>query len=132
MGTASAPEIGTVAKVGSGVGGLLSQVSPYVRPALAALGIYEGMKDQPGQQSTVKRDMDPRLSERLEGDRGLLASADAWFQANKATGQNDTMREAQERLRGLLGSQQSQQGLANMYGTSQGLLNGTWRKPYGG
>ena len=109
-------------------GGLLSTLSgaadsPWLRTAAGLYGAYEGSQEQPGPETAQQKQLDPRIDSRVFGQNGLLESADAQFQKNKATGQNETMVQAQDWLRGLLTSPEMQQGLRSQYNASQGLFN---------
>lgn len=113
---------GKGAGAASGAANALGGYGDLAKLGITALGAYEGYQGNDPTTSTNVRTLDPRIDSKVFGTGGLLSNADEQFQRNKATGQNDTMRQSQEWLRGMLSSPEAQQGLANMYGSSQGLL----------
>ncbi|MDQ5882454.1 MAG: hypothetical protein QG616_2286 [Pseudomonadota bacterium] len=122
---ASAAYVPTMAELGAGAGGLLSGLGgagALAKLGITALGAYEGYKGNDPASTTNVRTLDPRIDSRVFGDNGLLSNVDSWYQQNKS-GQNETMKKAQDWTRGMLSSPEAQQGLARMYGSSQGLLS---------
>lgn len=106
----------------AGTGLLSGGVGDLAKLGITALGAYEGYKGNDPATTANTRTLDPRIDSRVFGDGGLMSNVDSWYQQNKS-GQNEQMKKSQEWLRGMLSSPEAQQGLARMYGSSQGLLS---------
>lgn len=110
-------------------GGLLSSLGSAagIGQALAPiLGAVAGSQSTPGQQVTNQKTLDPRIDAMVfgkDGAGGLLSDASSWYQANKS-GQNDTMRQANSQLTGLLTDPRVMQGLYTQGGAGLGMMQG--------
>jgi len=109
-GTTALGALGAVSAAAGGGGGLLSSLSDFTGirsladlSKLAPLAaLIKGPDDPP--TNTTTRTLDPRIDAAVFGPGGSFEAMKSWFDANKATGQNDTMRNAQTQLRNTLTS----------------------------
>jgi hypothetical protein len=108
---------------GDGLGGLLGNVGvgDIIKGVGAIAGAVDGSKKKDNTATNVKT-LDPRIDSRVFGAGGLLENADKWFNANKATGQNETMVNAQNWMRGMLQHPGVQQGLMTMGGRGMNMM----------
>lgn len=100
-------------------------MTDWLRLGTTIYGAVQGNKGTPAQTQTNQRSLDPRLDAVVfgqNGQGGLLSDAQAWYQANKS-GQNATMRTAQQQMQGLLTDPRLTQGLYQMGGAGLGLLS---------
>lgn len=97
--------------------------------------LYEMGKDpEPvNQSSTMTKVLDPALQSALYGDGGLLGKMQGYFSANPG-GQNQTMKDAQSGMQGLLKNPDVINSLYKMGAAGSGLLNngvgGSAEKPW--
>ena len=120
--------------VGSALG---SGAGDIVKAGVALAGGIAGAEPTGGGTTTTKRELDPRIDAKVFGEGGLLSNMDDWYKKNAATGQNDTMRYAQNWMRGLLMDPGVTQGLANQHNQGVSLMNtqvagNPFWKPFGG
>jgi hypothetical protein len=123
--------LGAVGGAAGGGGGLLSSIGDLTGihsladlSKLAPLAaLIKGPDDPP--TVTQTRTLDPRLDAAAFGSGGLLDSAKTWFDANKATGQNDAMRAAHTQLRNVFSSPEYLGLQAQQANSARGLLGGS-------
>ena len=121
-GGAAAAGGGTAAAAGGG-GGLLGGAAGTGLAKLATIGLgaAAGAEGSDATTATNTRSMDPRIDSRVFGPGGVMELADQQFRANP-TGQNATMVQGQNMLRGLLGSPDVAASLTNMARAGEGLM----------
>ncbi len=109
------------------VGDFLSEPANILKTVGAVGSIAEGLKDDPSTDftQTTTRDLNPAVKTGLfgaDGNGGVVGDLMNWYKANP-TGQNQTMRDAQTGLRGLLTDPRVMDGYWQMGGRGIGLMN---------
>lgn len=125
-GAAKAAGVGLSSTPGAGFLSSLGDLGGLAKVAAPLLGAVAGSQSTPGAETTNRRTLDHRMDAMVfgaNGSPGLLGDATAWYQANKS-GQNDTMRTANDQLKGLLTDPRVMQGLYTQGGTGIGMMQG--------
>ncbi len=129
---ASLGGLGGIAASGGGfldnLGNWISKPENILKTIGTVGSIAEGLKDTPDPNNftqTTTKNLDPRISTAIfgaDGNSGLFGDLMA-FKNKYPTGQNQTMIDAQNGLRGLLTDPRVMNGYFTMGGTGLGLLN---------
>jgi hypothetical protein len=118
-GAAAGGAAGAAGAASTGLGNL--STSDLLKAGAGVAGAIAGAKPTT-QESTQTKKLDPRLDEAVYGQGGLLSRAQGTFNATPQSGQNATMVQGQNMLRGLLGNPAVMQGLMTMGGKGMNLL----------